>query len=309
MDLSLRERMRPAIELIGSDPAWRFVHRALRRTPRVLVLLWHRIDPAGPRDFEVVRSLPTDVFDAQLAELASIGDIRTLDQVADGDVATDRPTFALTFDDDWMGYNDHVVPVLKSHRLTGTFFLSGRMLDGIGPTWWEALEFEILDDGFEAVCSRLGIAAANPGELAAQVQGTVLSSELEQRHAHRQPAMTAAEITQLVNDGMQVAFHTRGHRDLPTISADDVADELRIGREQLAELTGAPIDLLAYPHGRTSPTVEQAARAAGYKRAFTTTGHAHKIDQELPFEISRWDPVAAAGARFRIRLAKRLLSA
>lgn len=312
MDLSyigLRERIRPAIELIGSDPAWGAVRSALRRTPRVLVLLWHRIDPAGPSDFEIVRSLPSEVFDDQLAELASIGEIRTLEQVANGDIAEGRPTFALTFDDDWMGYNDHVVPVLKSHGLTGTFFLSGRMLDNIGPTWWEALEFEIVDEGFEAVCSRLGITASTPGELAGQVQGTPLSVEIEKRHADRQPAMTADEITKLVGSGMQVAFHTRGHRDLPTLDADELATQLREGRGQLAELTGEPIDLIAYPHGRTNAAVERATREAGYRRAFTTTGRAHKTDGALPFEISRWDPVVASGARFRTKLAKRLLAA
>jgi len=308
-DMDLKERIRPAIETIGSDPAWRVVRGALRRTPRVLVLLWHRIDPAGPRHFEIVRSLPSEVFDAQLTELASIGDIRTLDQVANGDVATDRPTFALTFDDDWMGYNDHVVPVLKSHGLTGTFFLSGRMLDSTGPTWWEALEFEILDEGFDAVCARLGITAATPGELAGQAQGTPLSVQIEQKHAERQPAMTADEITKLIDDDMQVAFHTRGHRDLPTLDADELASELRNGRDQLAELTGEPIDLIAYPHGRTNAAVEQATRKAGYRRAFTTTGRSHKTDGELPFEISRWDPVVASGARFRTKLAKRLLVA
>jgi len=307
--MDLKERIRPAVETIGSGPAWQALRVALQRTPRVFVLLWHRIDPAGPRDFEVVRSLPSSVFDDQLAELATIGDIRTLDQVANGDVAADRPTFALTFDDDWTGYNDHVVPILKSHGVTGTFFLSGRVLDDIGPTWWEALEFEILDEGFEAVCSRLGVAASTPGELAVQVTGTPLSTAIEKRHADRQPAMATNEITKLVDAGMHVAFHTRGHRDLPTLAAEDLARELRHGRDELAELTGQPIDLIAYPHGRTNPAVEQAARAAGYRRAFTTTGRSHKIDGDLPFEISRWDPSPTAGPGFRVRLAKRLLAA
>lgn len=256
----------------------------------------------------MVRSLPSETFDQQLAELASLGTIKPLRAVAEGDIAASGPTFALSFDDDWHGYNEHVVPILAAHGVTATFFLSGRMLANLGPTWWEALEVEIREDGLRATAGRLGLVGSTPAELAKQIQGTPLSREIEARHAALGPVMNTAEVQKLSASGQDVRFHTRAHRDLPTLAADELNDEMQIGRQELAALANQPMDLLAYPHGTTSDDVQAAARDAGFIRSFTTNGRAHKAS-DLPFEMGRWDPVAVAGPEFRTHVAARLVRA
>ena len=279
-----------------------------RRTSNVLVLVWHRVDPSGPAEHEIVRSLPSDVFDRQLSELGDLGTFCSLQDIAHGTDACDGPAIVVTFDDDWGGYVEHVLPVLQSHGVSATFFLSGRTLGGLGPTWWEALEHEIRTDGVVRVAGRLGLTAKSPSELARQVQGTDLSRQIEERHAERGSTMSTQAIGELRDAGMTIGFHTRGHLDLATLSGAELARELTTGRNDLAKIAGQPVDLLAYPHGRTNPAVQRAARQSGFARAFGSDGKAHRRDA-LPFEMSRWEPIESAGASFRSQVAARLLNA
>ena len=44
---------------------------------------------------------------------------------------------ALTFDDDYDSHAREVLPILQQLRLHGTFFLSGRALNGLGGYWFQ----------------------------------------------------------------------------------------------------------------------------------------------------------------------------
>ena len=49
-----------------------------------------------------------------------------------------------------------------------------------------------------------------------------------------------------------------------------LADALRVGRSELEEVTGAPVDVIGYPHGRADERVAAAARAAGFRFGYCT---------------------------------------
>jgi peptidoglycan/xylan/chitin deacetylase (PgdA/CDA1 family) len=80
------------------------------------------------------------------------------------------------------------------------------------------------------------------------------------------------ELTSLTASGLvTLGSHTATHASLPDVAADVRTRELTDARAWLEALTGAPVDLLAYPFGHHDPASEAAAAAAGYRAACTFT--------------------------------------
>lgn len=84
------------------------------------------------------------------------------------------------------------------------------------------------------------------------------------------PLMTKEQINAMQGMGFTFHSHTRLHPDLTTLSDDELATELDLSRVELEELLGAKVSCLAYPYGRYDERVLNAARAAGYQKAFST---------------------------------------
>lgn len=266
-------------------------HAALRRAARngrAIVLIWHRVAPHGAEEHEVVRTVPTAEFTAQLELLAELGEIVSLADVDRGGPSA-RPRFALTFDDDDPRHARHVLPIIVERGLPATFFLSGRWQRGWGPYWWDVLEERIRVSGRAAVAEDLGLPEnATPPEMAASITGTDRARELagEGRRA-ASPVMRAADAAQLVAAGMEIGFHTADHQVLPLLDDEELGDALTDGRAALEAELGVEVRRFAYPHGRTDERVALAARAA-YASAWTTTKRV-VVDTEPPMLRGRWD--------------------
>ncbi|MFP3939154.1 MAG: polysaccharide deacetylase family protein [Thermoanaerobaculia bacterium] len=93
--------------------------------------------------------------------------------------------------------------------------------------------------------------------------------------------MTWEMVGDLHREGVTIGSHTRSHRILPNETAADVRDELTGSKRALEERLGAGIDHLSYPAGQFSPGAVEAARAAGYRHAFTTCHHRAPEHPEL----------------------------
>ncbi|WP_345454092.1 polysaccharide deacetylase family protein [Nocardioides marinquilinus] len=83
------------------------------------------------------------------------------------------------------------------------------------------------------------------------------------------PVMTRAELVSLHEAGLAIGAHTRTHRSLPGLTDDELRAELAGGRDDLEQLVGAPVDLLAYPFGHHDPRVRAATQDAGFAAAHT----------------------------------------
>jgi peptidoglycan/xylan/chitin deacetylase (PgdA/CDA1 family) len=85
--------------------------------------------------------------------------------------------------------------------------------------------------------------------------------------------MSWSMLAELVDAGVVVGSHTRSHRVLTGEARADVVVELVESKRVLGERLGIEIEHLAYPNGEFSPESVAAARAAGYRYAYTTCGH------------------------------------
>jgi peptidoglycan/xylan/chitin deacetylase (PgdA/CDA1 family) len=79
--------------------------------------------------------------------------------------------------------------------------------------------------------------------------------------------LTWAQIQELAAAGVEIGAHSHSHPQLDGLGAEDLREELDVGRALLQDCIGAPVNALAYPFGYSSPRVRLGARSAGYRCA------------------------------------------
>lgn len=100
------------------------------------------------------------------------------------------------------------------------------------------------------------------------------------------PMMTLARAAELERYGMEIGSHTVTHAQLDTLSAKDLAYELRTSKAVLEDALGHEVRHLAYPHGYNSPRVRAMSARAGYETA-TAVRHALSSDRDERYRIAR----------------------
>lgn len=111
------------------------------------------------------------------------------------------------------------------------------------------------------------------------------------------PSLRADQLPRLVASGqVRVGSHGARHVDLTTLSDAELADDLGRSKATLEDLLGDEVPYLAYPFGAFDARVMAAARAAGYRDAFTVFSPA-----PAPFARVRV-PLARGDDRLRLRV-------
>jgi peptidoglycan/xylan/chitin deacetylase (PgdA/CDA1 family) len=95
--------------------------------------------------------------------------------------------------------------------------------------------------------------------------------------------MTADELRELHEAGVELGAHTVTHPDLSALDHAACLDEMRASRATLEDLTGEPVRTFAYPFCRYGPDAVAAARDAGFEAAVTCEGRGGW----RPFELKR----------------------
>jgi peptidoglycan/xylan/chitin deacetylase (PgdA/CDA1 family) len=265
--------------------------RAAAARGRGLVLCYHRVTP-DITPHQTIEPLHPDRFAEQMDALTKVGDVMPLESLLQRRAAH-RPAFAVTFDDDDTAHVRHALPILRERGIAATFFLSGRSLHGLGAYWWVRLQQAINEDGLEATCGRLHLAAQSARELARRCRESGATQELPTRDAP--PIMQASDIRQLADAGMTIGFHTLRHPALTLLDDDDLDSALTEGREALASAANSRVDFFAYPYGRTDGRVADAVKRAGYRAAFAL-GDGPLAPRDDPFRLARWQPGSLSGS-------------
>lgn len=102
------------------------------------------------------------------------------------------------------------------------------------------------------------------------------------------PLLNAEEIRDMHRRGVRFHSHTRSHPSLPKLDDEQLADQLVGSRQVIQSLLGEEVAYLAYPFGHVDARVEAAARAAGYRAAFSTRSGFNRRDVNR-FQIRRID--------------------
>ena len=281
--------------------------------PRISVLMFHRVlsepDPVFPGETCAVRFNRLAGALACAFNVLSLGQAHTLWQRQQ----LPRRALVMTFDD---GYADNAtvaLPILQRHGLSATFFVATGFLDG-GRMWNDTViecirrctqpDIDLSSFGLgrfdlsNPAAQRQAIDAVLPRikylDLASREQAIARLQALCGRP--RLPddlMMTSDQVVQLHRAGMEIGGHTVMHPILTALSDTDAAREMAAGRAHLQQLTGAPVDVFAYPNGK--PGRDYAARDvvlardAGFRCAVSTAAGVVRAGSD-PLQWPRFTP-------------------
>jgi peptidoglycan/xylan/chitin deacetylase (PgdA/CDA1 family) len=125
-------------------------------------------------------------------------------------------------------------------------------------------------------------------ELGARASVFVVSGWLGQPHpaAEWTRIVTTEELRELHASGIEIGGHTATHADLSVLTYEEALEELARGKRELEEILSAPIDVAAYPYGRTRDVAMRAARDAGFRAACSTSARG---SWDEPYFLPRQD--------------------
>lgn len=274
-----------------------------RRRADVLILAYHNIVPDG--ELVVGDSslhLPRSTFAAQLDALLEMSDVVTLDAALSSDPATrGRPRVAITFDDAYRGATSAGVSELSSRGLPATIFVPPALVnDGI--FWWDAL----------TPAGMTGVAPAVRADALQRMagKGSVILAHSQTNNGSGIPpyARGASEEelrTAAATPGITLGSHSWSHPNLAALDAAELEEELVRPLAWLRERFDAVVPYLSYPYGISSPAVERAAAAAGYRAGFRIDGG--WLGRDWPtrsYAVPRLNvPAGFSDAGFRLRCA------
>jgi peptidoglycan/xylan/chitin deacetylase (PgdA/CDA1 family) len=84
--------------------------------------------------------------------------------------------------------------------------------------------------------------------------------------------LSAEQIRQLDQAGMDVGDHTAHHLDLRALTPSELRSETAGSRQELDRILGHPVYFFAYPFGAFNDAVVAAVKDAGFSMAYTTAG-------------------------------------
>ena len=291
---------------------------------RLSVLMFHRVtpqpDPIFPDEMHAER------FDALCAGLKRWFNVLPLDEAARrlGDGTLPSRALCITFDDGYADNREVALPILQRHGLAAVFFITTGYLDG-GRMWNDSLietvracrlpelDLEPLGLGRHALGSfeqkrQAAQALIRQVKYQPVARRLELCEQIAERAGVELPTdlmMSSAQVVELHRAGMQIGAHTLSHPILAKLDESEARAEILGSKQQLEQLLGERVGLLAYPNGKPgedySPANAELVRGLDFDAAVSTEWGTTRNGDDL-MQIRRFTPWDRSPARFAWRL-------
>ena len=291
---------------------------------RLSILIYHRVlptpDPLFPDEVDVSR------FEAQMVKVCRLFNVLPLSDAVHRLQRNALPSRAacITFDDGYADNAEVALPVLQRLGIPATFFIASGYL-GQGCMFNDKV-IEVVRRYPETHLdlSRLGLGKHSVATFEEKRSAiSTLLSQLKYKPLAERLAlvgevgatvgwedplhlmMSPQQVRQLHDAGMEIGGHTVNH---PILASTDIATartEIGDNRDRLAEITGAPVRLFAYPNGK--PHVDYRAehvalvKNMGFDAAVSTAWGVSTQNSDL-FQLPRFTPWDQSLVRFAARL-------
>jgi peptidoglycan/xylan/chitin deacetylase (PgdA/CDA1 family) len=285
-----------------------------------IVLMYHSIAvEQGCRNRELVPALARAAFHEHVRHLSRryrVVRASELPRAVRTRRRGDRIPVSITFDDDLSSHVDEAAPILRTHDVSASFFLTGASLSGPYEFWWERLQ-RAVDRGVSPkelvvlLPDRDGYADLDIHDLGQVVERLGPSDRAGFAEALRRingpdrlsSGLRADGVRALVDDGFEIGFHTRRHDPLTGLSDDELERALSTGREDIEHVAGRRLTGIAYPHGAADDRVAGVAERSGYEVGFTC--HHGPVDGRANDRLlNRVETFASSRGAFALELAR-----
>jgi len=290
--------------------------------PRLNILMYHRVmpEPDPLRPWEIDQQQ----FRQHMQWISGVFNIIPLSeavaQLKSGSLK--RRSLAITFDDGYLDNATHALPILKEFGFHATFFCTSAWLEG-GQMWndkaiesirlWPKSTLSIdelalhdlpvasFPDKNKAITTILPKLKYLP-VAQRQVVADRLASQVSELP---QLMMQPEQLQQLHTEGMAIGGHTHSHPIIAKLDISALQTELTTNKNILEGVIGEPINLFAYPNGKTNTDYRREQiehlKNAGYTMAVTTESATASPKSAL-FELPRFTPWDKSKDRFLARL-------
>jgi peptidoglycan/xylan/chitin deacetylase (PgdA/CDA1 family) len=236
-----------------------------------------------------------------------------------------RVAVALTFDDGYRGFAQHVHGLLRRHGVPATLCVTTAAV-GTRGLWTDEVRAAVAQPALVSVVLPVSgrrldlggaLSRAQAGEaLIAELKRTPdekrrrLVRELGERAGvppeSERRMLSWEELRELVRDPLvTIGAHTIGHPILSRMREDEAGVEIHGSRRHLERELGIPITIFSYPNGTGDDFTDacrRMARVAGYRVALSTIGGLARPGCDL-YALPRTCLAAEPWPRFVLRMA------
>ena len=194
----------------------------------------------------------------------------------------------VTFDDGYRDFLTHAWPILRAHGVPAVLFVPTAFPDSGRHFWWDVVHDTIVHTTrrdvvlpgigtFPLRTSRQRSAAIQYlREHLMRVSPRQIDETVGQLHdklgpppSRPGPVLSWKELRWLTREGLTVASHTRSHAALPTLTLEEMVEEIRGARSDLERELGIAPPLFSYPFGHSDPRALSVLQAQGIVASFT----------------------------------------
>lgn len=289
------------------------------------ILTYHRVNDETDPFFP---SIPTDVFERQMAYVARTCSVVTLETLVErmGRGVLPPNALAITFDDGYRDNLTHAAPILTRYGLPATIFVATGFIGSAEVPWFDriALAFKTTAaSAFEAPWGeRLRLAGQADRLRALDVTRAYLKrlpdDALRVRVAHllgklgvtdqrcfKNLMLTWDDVHALTGLGFSIGAHTVNHPILSRVSPQRAWMEILGSLTMIESACGRAPRAFAYPNGGPddyNETVKSLVREAGFTCAVTTR-FGLNTRTTSPYELRRGGPWERDLPSFALKLA------
>lgn len=235
-----------------------------------------------------------------------------------------RNAVCITFDDGYADNMEIALPILQEAKMHATFFITTDFLDG-GMMWndvvIEAIRYWPKDSFEHPLLGNRKLALTNDSERYALLKSLIPAlkylgfdqrTDIVKEFLPNVPSlvvnnmmMTQTQLKKMVDAGMAIGAHTQSHPILSKLDDARSRNEIVKSKERLAQITGTPVNIFAYPNGRPGqdylPQHVDIVKSAGFKFALSTRqSSASAYDDE--FQLPRFAPWQENKVKLFLRL-------
>lgn len=264
---------------------------------KLLILMYHQLHEGMVDPVENFDGLSVELGDfvRQMQYLAKHYHVIPIERCLESEEVTSRFRAVIAFDDAYASFYRLAYPVLRALNLPATVFVPTDFIEGKIHMWWDRLrrivsrttertlvapyqgQPQVFPVRSQAEKKRtlhmLGAELRFLSEIARteildtlQADLKITGTPLGPRHA----PLSLSQMREMAEQQITFASHGKSHRSFPTLSSEELYEEIYDSKVILEQWLGKPVSWLSYPFGDFDDRTINFLPQAGYAGAVTT---------------------------------------